>query len=411
MHTPINAAQATGQTDTSPDRRLQFCVSNTCSHTRARAGQLTTRTGQVVQTPVFMPVGTQASVKTMSAQELKSAGARILLANTYHLMLRPGIEVFERVGGIHRFSKWSGGILTDSGGFQIFSLPNARQMSEQGARFRSYVDGSSIMLTPELSIAVQTAIDSDIMMVLDQCVPSTSDRQLATLAMERTHRWAKRSLQARRPESNQAMFGIVQGALFEDLRKQSCEALSDMPFDGLAIGGLAVGESEPERRAFTEVCTSYLPKEKPRYLMGVGTPLDLLEAVANGVDMFDCILPTAMAQQGVCFTSVGQKQLRRSVYRLLDEPLDPNCSCPVCREHSVAYLHHLHKTKEPLGWRLLSQHNLHFYHDLMARMRAAIVQDQFDAFYRATKPSLTVKDPEFPIQPPKKRRRKPRPLA
>lgn len=345
----------------------------------ARAGTFTTLHGEI-QTPIFMPVGTQATVKGLEVGELKSVGSRMLLANTYHLMLRPGREVFEKMGGIHPFMNWDGPVLTDSGGFQIFSLPHSRSMREEGARFQSYVDGSMHLLSPETSIAIQKAIGSDVMMVLDQCIPSTSPRQEAEAAMELTHRWARRSLDAR-GDSQQAMFGIVQGACFEDLRARSVETICSMPFDGFSIGGLAVGETKTQREDFTEITTRLMPKDFPRYLMGVGTPLDILEAVSRGVDMFDCILPSALAKRGTVFTSSGKIQLRRSAYKFSEDAVDPDCMCSTCQTYSRAYLHHLTKTEEVLGWKLLSLHNLTFYHRIMREMREAILDSRFDRYY------------------------------
>lgn len=351
-----------------------------------------------------MPVGTQATVKAQTVDSLTATGSQCLLANTYHLLLRPGPEVFERMGGIHRFMNWTGSVLTDSGGFQIFSLPTSRQLSPDGAEFRSYLDGMKILLSPEKSIATQRAIGSDIMMVLDQCVPGTADHRLATEAMRLTHDWARRSLVAR-GDSRQALFGIVQGACHPDLRRESAQFLSDLPFDGLAIGGLAVGEERTEREDITECATAAMPRDLPRYLMGVGTPIDLLEAVHRGVDMFDCILPSARAQQGTAYTSRGWLALRRTVYRFSDLPLDPDCDCPTCRSYSRAYLHHLIKSEEVLGWHLIGVHNLHFYHRLMARMRAAIAAGTFLEFYHAYREPLTATDLENPVTPPKRARR------
>lgn len=348
-----------------------------------------------VRTPLFMPVGTNASVKGLRVEDLAQAGSQILLANTYHLLLRPGPAVFESLGGIHRMTNWKGSVLTDSGGFQIFSLPHARSMSDKGAAFRSYVDGRMILLTPELSIETQKSIGSDIMMVLDQCIPATADYASAKQAMDLTHRWAKRSLAAR-GSSSQALFGIVQGALHEELRRQSAETLCSMDFDGYAIGGLAVGETRGERERYTAFTASLLPRDRPRYLMGVGMPIDLLEAVRAGVDMFDCIIPTALSQQGVAFTSRGRIRLTRSVYKFAKESLDSACSCYTCSNYSMAYLHHLRKANEPLGWQLVSIHNLHFYHGLMARMRSEIFAGTFEAFYQTQKDVLILQDEERP---------------
>jgi queuine tRNA-ribosyltransferase len=296
-------------------------------------------------------------------------------------------------------------VLTDSGGFQIFSLPHARSMSEEGAVFQSYLDGKTILLSPEVSIATQRAIGSDIMMVLDQCIPSTADETAAREAMGITHRWARRSLEAR-GESRQGLFGIVQGALYRDLRRESAECLRGMNFDGYAIGGLAVGEAKSAREDVCEYTAALLPEDKPRYLMGVGTPLDILEAVHRGVDMFDCIIPTQVAQRGGAFTSRGFLQMRRGVYKVADEPLDPACECPTCRRYSRAYLHHLTKTKETLGWQLLGTHNIYFYHRLMREIRESIVDGTFLEFYHARRVLLHEDDLDNPIVGPKLKRRK-----
>lgn len=384
--------------------RLNFILEATAEGTRARAGRLTTLHGEV-QTPIFMPVGTQATVKGVTVDSLKANGSRILLANTYHLLLRPGVEVFKKFGGIHRFMNWDGPVLTDSGGFQIFSLPNARRIDDNGASFKSYVDGRTYLLSPEESIATQRAIGSDIMMVLDQCIPSTSSYAEAQAAMERTTRWARRSFQAR-GDSPQSLFGIVQGACYEDLRKASAAQITDIPFDGYAIGGLAVGETKDERYDFTELTAEYLPKDRPRYLMGVGTPLDILEAVHRGVDMFDCILPTALAQRGTAFTSRGKIQLRRGVYKMIEEPVDADCTCGTCQQYSRAYLHHLTKSDELLGWKLLSKHNLHFYHQMMREMRASIFEGTFAQYYASRREAWAGTDEDHPVMPPKPRRRR-----
>jgi queuine tRNA-ribosyltransferase len=380
--------------------RLPFIIQREASGSHARAATLWTLHGEV-HTPVFMPVGTQATVKAQTVESLKQTGTRVLLANTYHLLLRPGPQVFQRIGGIHRFMHWDGPVLTDSGGFQIFSLPHARAMNEDGARFQSYVDGKSYLLSPESSIAMQETIGSDIMMVLDQCIPSTASYAHAEAAMELTHRWAERSLQAR-GDSPRALFGIVQGACHSELRKQSAAFLRALPFDGLAIGGLAVGETQEERYAMTALVTDLLPRSLPRYLMGVGTPIDLLESVHRGVDMFDCIIPSQLAQRGVAFTSQGKLQLRRSVYKLRDEPLDARCDCQTCQHYSRAYLHHLTKTAEVLGWYLVGLHNLAFYHRLMQEMRDSIVRDDFCTYYEQKRNELGRTDEEHPSRPPKK---------
>ncbi len=382
--------------------RLNFKLEATSPGTRARAATFTTLHG-VVQTPIFMPVGTQATVKNQTVESLKTAGSNVLLANTYHLLLRPGPEVMRKFGGIHKFMNWDRPVLTDSGGFQIFSLSHHRKMNEEGARFLSYVDNSPIMLTPELSIDMQKAINSDIMMVLDQCIESNASRKDAKAAMDLTHRWAKRSLEAR-GDSLQSMFGIVQGACHEDLRKQSADVLTNLRvngegFDGLAIGGLAVGETKSEREDFTAIATEMLPENLPRYLMGVGTPIDILEAVHRGVDMFDCIIPNQYGQRGLAFTSVGNLQMRRSVYKFSEEKLDPSCDCLACANYSRAYLHHLMKTEEPLGWHLLTLHNITFYHKLMSEMRSHILAGTFLDFYNRKRKELVMRDEENPPTP------------
>ncbi len=354
-----------------------------------------------------MPVGTQATVKAQLTQTLEDAGSQILLANTYHLLLRPGPEVFRRMGGIHGFMSWKRAVLTDSGGYQIFSLPHSRAMSEEGAIFQSYIDGRTILLSPELSIETQAAIGSDIMMALDQCIPSTADESVARAALEITQRWAVRSLAAR-GDLAQSLFGIVQGALFQELRRESASMLSELAFDGFAIGGLAVGEAKSEREDLCEFTAQLLPEDKPRYLMGVGTPLDMLEAVHRGVDMFDCIIPTQFAQRGAAFTSRGHLQIRRGVYKFADSPLDPACTCPTCARYSRAYLHHLAKAGESLGWQLLGQHNLYFYHQLMRDIRASILGGRFLDLYREKRVFLHASDVDHPTlrgKPPRKRAR------
>ncbi len=383
--------------------RLDFRLEAVATGSRARAATFRTLHNEV-KTPLFMPVGTQATVKGQLTQTLEDAGSQILLANTYHLLLRPGPEVFRRTGGIHGFMSWKKSVLTDSGGFQIFSLPHARAMSEDGAVFQSYIDGKTILLSPEVSIETQRAIGSDIMMALDQCIPSTADEAAARAALGITQRWAVRSLAAR-SDSPQSLFAIVQGALFKDLRRESAEGLCELPFDGFAIGGLAVGEAKHEREDVCEFTAQLLPHDRPRYLMGVGTPLDILEAVHRGVDMFDCIIPTQVAQRGGAFTSRGYLQLRRGIYQYSNEPLDPECGCPTCARYSRAYLRHLTKTGEHLGWQLIGQHNIYFYHQLMREIRQSIFEDRFLELYRAKREFLHTPDIENPIhkQKPKKR--------
>jgi queuine tRNA-ribosyltransferase len=380
---------------------MNFTVEKTATGSKARAASFQTLHGEV-QTPVFMPVGTQATVKAQSVESLKTTGSRVLLANTYHLLLRPGPEVFRKIGGIHRFMNWDGPVLTDSGGFQIFSLPDECAISEDGARFKSYVDGKIHFLSPESSIEMQKAIGADIVMVLDHCIPSTAPHPEAEAAMHLTHRWAERSLRARNG-ADQALFGIVQGGCYDDLRELSAAYLSQLPFDGLAVGGLAVGETSLERYRVTGRVTDLLPTQLPRYLMGVGTPIDLLESVHRGIDMFDCIIPSQLAQRGVVFTSHGKLQLRRSVHKLSDRPIDAECPCSACRNYSRAYLHHLIKTEEVLGWHLLTIHNLTFYHRVMREMRDAILRDDFLSYYESQRLEFVRTDEDHPARPTKQK--------
>ncbi len=389
--------------------RLPFQLQARATGSQARAAAFRTLHNEVL-TPVFMPVGTRATVNAQLPETLVDVGSQVLLANTYHLLLRPGIEVFRSLGGIHRFMNWHRSVLTDSGGYQIFSLPNSRSITEVGAVFRSYVDGRTMLLSPEVSIEAQRAIGSDIMMVLDECVPSTADESTARAALELTHRWARRSMVAR-GDSTQALFAIVQGALFPQLRKESALGLVLMDFDGYAIGGLAVGEGKSAREDTCALTAEMLPVDKPRYLMGVGKPVDILEAVHCGVDLFDCIIPTQMAQRGGAFTSIGFVQLRRQIYQSADIPLDPACNCPTCRLHSRAYLHHLTKTQETLGWQLIGRHNLSFYHRLMRDIRSSILEDRFLEFYHVQREQLQQGDPDHPPRSVKPKRRKARVLG
>lgn len=379
---------------TSPATRLPFRLEATVPGSRARAAAFDTLHG-TIRSPLFMPVGTMATVKAQLTQTLEQAGSQMLLANTYHLLLRPGPEVFRRMGGIQRFMSWPGAVLTDSGGYQIFSLPRSRVVEETGATFQSPVTGDTLQLSPESSVATQLAIGSDIMMVLDHCIPAKADRAAAHAAVDLTRRWAARSLAAR-GDSPQALFAIVQGALHKDLRRESAAGLCELPFDGFAVGGLAVGESRSEREEICEWTAALLPTDKPRYLMGVGTPLDLLEAVHRGIDMFDCIMPTQIAQRGGAFTSRGLVQMRRALYRFSEEALDPCCPCPTCSRYSKAYLHHLIKVKEILGWQLLGQHNIYFYHQLMREIRASILDGSFLSYYHRCRPILHASDLQHP---------------
>lgn len=338
----------------------------------ARRGTLTTAHG-TIETPVYMPVGTQGSVKAVSPRDLREIGSQIILGNTYHLYLRPGDELIARRGGLHKFSTWDRPILTDSGGFQVFSLESIRKISEQGVEFRSYIDGSKHFFSPEKVISIQNNIGSDIMMVLDECVGYGNDREYTERSLERTTRWARRCREAYPQGSgDQLMFGIVQGGFHEDLRERSLEQLAEIPFEGYAIGGLSVGEPIPDMYDILRFIAPKLPQDKPRYLMGVGTPLDILEGISNGVDMFDCVLPTRNARNGTLFTTMGKINIKRAEFREDDSPLDPNCDCYTCRTFSKAYLRHLYMAKELLSYQLNSIHNLAFFLKLTEQARAAI---------------------------------------
>jgi queuine tRNA-ribosyltransferase len=369
--------------------------------TRARRGRLHTRRGPV-ETPAFMPVGTRATVTGLTVGDLHAMGAGIVLANTYHLLLRPGPEVMRRVGGIHRFMGWDGPVLTDSGGFQIFSLSRDRSVDEDGARFRSYVDQRVHLLSPERSMEVQAAIGSDVMMALDVCLPSTSPPSELRQAMDRTHRWALRCLAAR-SDPSQALFAIVQGGLDPALRAESAALLGGHAFDGFAIGGLAVGDTRAERGGVVEETAERLPADRPRYLMGVGTPADMLHAIGQGLDLFDCVLPTTLAWQGSAFTSGGRVRLTRGEHLGSDLPLDAACGCPTCRAHPRGYLHHLVKCREPLGPRLLAVHNLHHYLGLMSGARVAIEAGRYAAFAATTLAALDRHEHDRSARPPGRR--------
>jgi queuine tRNA-ribosyltransferase len=356
---------------------------------RARAGLLTTPHG-AVPTPAFMPVGTYGAVKALTPRELTTCGARMILGNTYHLFLRPGHDVVRKMGGLHRFMGWDGGILTDSGGFQVFSLAPFRKVREEGVEFRSHLDGTSHLLTPELSIEIQEALGSDIMMALDVCPPLPAGRDELAEAVERTLRWARRCLTARRGGS--ALFGIVQGGTSDDLRSASAAATADLPFDGLAIGGVSVGEERAEIDRIVAFTAPLLPAGKPRYLMGVGTPRDLVVSIGAGVDLFDCVMPTRNARNGMLFTWSGTINIKRAEYREDPGPIDERCGCETCRGFSRAYLRHLFMTKEILSMRLNTLHNVHFYQDLVARARKAVVEGRYGAWASAVLPGLTCPD-------------------
>lgn len=339
-----------------------------------------------VQTPAFMPVGTYGTVKAMTPEEVRLLGAEIILGNTFHLYLRPGTEVIQAHGDLHDFMAWSGPILTDSGGFQVWSLAELRSMDEQGVTFKSPVDGAKIFMGPEESMAIQHALGSDIMMAFDECTPYPATFDEAAESMRLSMRWAKRCLAYHQDSGRfdqQALFGIVQGGVHAALRLESAEALLGLGFDGYAIGGLAVGEPEDERAETLEATTPYLPKDKPRYLMGVGRPEDIVEAVRRGVDMFDCVMPTRNARNGHLFTRSGVLKIRNTRFSKDTRPIDPECGCYACQHYSRAYIKHLQKCDEILGHRLATTHNLHYYQDLMATLRGAIEQGTFEATAKA----------------------------
>jgi queuine tRNA-ribosyltransferase len=345
---------------------------------RARAGRLTTPHG-VVETPAFMPVGTAAAVKAVTRRDLEEAGAQIILANTYHLMLRPGDELVRDLGGLHGFTGWRGPYLTDSGGYQVFSLAKLRTLNEEGVLFQSHIDGSRHVLSPERSMEVQQNLGADIAMAFDECAPHPAPREAVEQATARTTRWAQRSREAHRRE-DQALFGIVQGGVHLDLRETSAREIAALGFPGNAIGGLSVGEPKADMQAVLSHLDPILPADKPRYLMGVGTPEDILEAVARGVDMFDCVLPTRNARNGQAFTSTGTVTIKQAQWTRDPAPLDAECGCYTCRHFSRAYLRHLYVAEELLAYRLLTLHNVHFYLGLMAAMREAIAARAFEAF-------------------------------
>lgn len=348
----------------------------------ARRGALSLAHG-TVQTPAFMPVGTYGAVKSLSPVEIQEIGAHIILGNTFHLWLRPGLEVIEHFGGLHQFIGWQGPILTDSGGFQVWSLGALRKITEQGVKYRSPINGDSCFLTPEESMRIQRVLNSDIVMIFDECTPYPATEKAAADSMQLSLRWAQRSKQAHEGNPN-ALFGIVQGGMYESLRDESLAGLVDIGFDGFAIGGLSVGEPKEDMLRILAHTAPQMPREKPRYLMGVGTPEDLLDAVSMGVDMFDCVMPTRNARNGWLFTRNGDIKLKNARYRQDDSPLDPECQCYTCRNFSRAYLHHLHRVGEMLGSRLNTLHNLHYYQELMAGMRLAIEQNQFAEFKQQT---------------------------
>jgi len=346
----------------------------------ARRGRLRFDRGEV-ETPAFMPVGTYGTVKAMTPEELEGIGAQIILGNTFHLMLRPGTDIIEKHGDLHDFMHWEGPILTDSGGFQVFSLAKMRKITEEGVRFKSPIDGSEVHLTPEVSMEVQRKLGSDIVMIFDECTPYPATEEQARESMELSLRWADRSKQAH-ADNPSALFGIVQGGMYENLRRESAEGLKAIGFDGYAIGGLSVGEPLEERNAVLDVTTPYLPTERPRYLMGVGKPEDIIEAVRRGVDMFDCVIPTRNARTGFLYTRYGLLRIRNSRFADDTRPIDETCDCYTCRNYSRSYLRHLDKCGEILGSRLNTIHNLYYYQRLMREIREAIDNDSFEEYAR-----------------------------
>ncbi|HOH45013.1 MAG TPA: tRNA guanosine(34) transglycosylase Tgt [Syntrophales bacterium] len=360
---------------------FSFELIKTSTDSRARLGRMTTAHGEV-RTPVFMPVGTQGTVKAMAPDRLEEAGAEIILGNTYHLYLRPGHDLIREHGGLHRFMSWDRPILTDSGGFQIFSLGPLRKITEEGVRFQSHIDGSKHFLSPEKAVEIQQALGSDIMMCLDDCTPYPADRACTEKSMALTHRWAKRCRVAKTGEG-QALFGIVQGGLYRDLRRASVEALAEIGFDGYAIGGLSVGEPKALMLETLEATAPLLPAGRARYLMGVGTPEDIVEGVHHGIDLFDCVMPTRCARNGLLFTNHGKVVIKNARYRTDQAPLDETCDCYTCRNFSRAYLRHLFIAREILALLLNTIHNVRFYLALMERIRTAIAGGAFEDFRRS----------------------------
>ena len=362
---------------------FKFNVLKKDKNSRARLGKISTPHGEI-QTPAFMPVGTQGTVKAVCSEDLLEAGAEIILSNTYHLYLRPGHELIKEFGGLHKFMNWGKPLLTDSGGFQIYSLARFRKIQDEGVMFQSHIDGASHFITPEKAVEIQEAIGADIIMVFDECIPYPAEYEYCKSSTEMTLRWALRCLKAQK-RNDQALFGIVQGGMYEDLRKYCAEELGEMGFAGFAIGGLSVGEPKEIMWDIVNYTEEYLPEDRPRYLMGVGTPEDILDAVAKGMDMFDCIIPTRQARNGSLFTSKGKVVIKNSKYVKDESPADIDCSCYTCRNYSRAYLRHLYMSKEILSLRLNTIHNLHFYLGLMKEIRSAIKKDSLESMVKEYK--------------------------
>jgi queuine tRNA-ribosyltransferase len=355
---------------------LSFELQSQCSWSAARAGKFTTPHG-AVETPVFMPVGTQSTVKALTWQQVEQAGSQIVLANSYHLYLRPGHKLVAEAGGLHGFSAWDKPILTDSGGFQVFSLEDLRTINEEGVAFKDHLSGQEHFIGPAKSMEIQNALGADIIMAFDECVKNPATHEEAKAAMERTHRWLEVCVNEHRRASDQALFGIVQGSTYEDLRTESARVVTGFELPGYAIGGVAVGEDRPAIERMTKYTAPLLPQNKPRYLMGVGTPWDIIHAVYCGIDMFDCVLPTRLARHGAAFTSSGRVSLRNAKYGKDWNPIDPNCTCHTCQRHHAAYLHHLVRMKEMTASTLLSIHNIHFLHQVASACRKAILEGSF----------------------------------
>ncbi len=355
-----------------------FTLHSTATDCPARRGELKTAHG-TVQTPIFMPVGTQATVKGVTPENLHELGAQIILANTYHLFLRPGHELIRSLGGLHKFMNWQGPILTDSGGFQIFSLKDISKINEEGATFQSHIDGSKRFLSPELAVQIQEALGTDIIMVLDTCIPYPATEKEAAKATRLTARWAKRC-RLTQPDNDQLLFGIIQGGMYESERKRAVEEIVDIGFDGYALGGLSVGEPRQQMYDLTEFSAALLPQDHARYVMGVGTPEDLVECVYRGVDMFDCVMPTRNARNGMLFTSKGRLVIKNARFKDDPRPIDEQCSCYTCRHYSRAYLRHLYMAREILSSQLHTIHNLHYFVNLMTEIRQAVEEDRYSQF-------------------------------
>ncbi|MBN2059336.1 MAG: tRNA guanosine(34) transglycosylase Tgt [Deltaproteobacteria bacterium] len=357
---------------------MKFNVIDRCNSGRARTGRLETEHGSF-NTPVFMPVGTQGSIKSLSPEEIKILGVRIILGNTYHLYLRPGHKLIDKLGGLHRFMNWDGSILTDSGGFQVYSLSKLRNITDEGVMFRSHIDGSRHFIGPGEAMEIQAALGSDIMMAFDECAPFPADREYVANSVRLTSLWAERCIE-KRADNHQALFGIVQGGVYDDLREQSAKDLVAMGFDGYALGGLAVGEDSNTRLRIIDRTMNFLPAEKPVYLMGVGKPEDIIEAVISGVDMFDCVMPTRNARNGTLFTRKGKLIIKNARYVDDDMPVEEGCGCYTCNNFSRAYLRHLFMANELLAYRLNSIHNLYYYMHLLEELRDAIREDRLESY-------------------------------